>query len=166
MHQLVFPLVGGGLFVLLFIAAGCSTSEHARLAKLGLITPANHQLSFTFGRKIGDEEVIAAMPDLQRVHAQELRLPSLQVTDRIIPAVTKVESLEVLDLSGTDVTIDGLCQLRSLPHLKTLWISLEYYSSAELASLKSILSGTEVLEGNLGTRWRESSENPKILRPR
>src|SRR4051812_19874903 len=113
-----FPVIC--VILLVSDGIGCSGPEYRRLAEIGATGKADDWRSIGFTRPVGDEEVIRAVPDLKRIRVREVHLAARHVSDRIIPYLTQLDSLEVLDLSGTDVTAQGMHGLAKLPKLKHL----------------------------------------------
>ncbi|MCH4823207.1 hypothetical protein ML462_08470 [Gramella lutea] len=64
------------------------------------------------------------MPCLQNLEfIRELRLKSMNISDRAIDHLLYLKSLELLHLGSTEVTCGGVKRLSDLPNLKTLIVS-------------------------------------------
>jgi hypothetical protein len=107
---------------------------------------------------VGDAQVIAAAPDLRQVGVTELDLSSQPITDRAVPSIITIKSLEYLHLSGTDVTMNGLRQLAALPNLKELYISKSPYTADDVLSLSKLLSHTVIVGDSEADRRRHEGE--------
>jgi hypothetical protein len=142
--------------MMLVLLAACGPGEHGRLENLGFTgasTDWRVVSARAVGKEVGDDQVIAAVPDLLRVQPIYLNLSTQPVSDRCIPAILQVKSLQTLDLSGTDVTSDGLQQLSGLPNLKLLYISVPNFHPEELQALAAALPGV-----NIQDNWRATEE--------
>ena len=136
--------------IAVLFASGCAPAEYSRLADLGLTGGAGDWRSVSWGaggKTVGDAELIAAAPDLKRIRVRALHLATMPVTDRAMPYIAQMTSLETLDLSGTRVTREGLREVARLPRLKYLWVSLRAYSPEAIESLAKALPGTKIDNG-------------------
>jgi hypothetical protein len=61
-----------------------------------------------------------------------------------MPVLSKLTSLETLLLSNTNLTDDGVVQLKSLPHLRILWILNTAVSEGAITELKKALPDCHV----------------------
>jgi hypothetical protein len=155
-----------GLTACLYIC-GCFGPAHQRLtANKFVFTPTEPRNATLQGLDVSDDNVIAAIPDLRQIQCNTLNMPGCRVTDRVVPAIVQVDSIETLDLSGTDVTIEGLRQLRALPRLKRIWISVAYYQPEDVNALRKLIPHAVIEEGSLGTIWRREEDERTGRKPR
>jgi Leucine-rich repeat (LRR) protein len=79
--------------------------------------------------KIDDEGI----PCLTKIKGlKELRLKSLDLTDKCVEILCELENLELLHLGGTSVTCDGILKLSKLRKLKLLLASPEKVDEQKL----------------------------------
>ena len=145
----------------LALIGGCAPKEYDRLRELGFTGAATNWRVVSageVGKQVGDEQVIDATGPLVRISPDYLNLSTQRISDRCIPAIVQVKSLEALDLSGTDVTADGLIQLSALPHLKKLFISQQNFRPDELQAVANALPGVDIEDNWRGTEGRQTRD--------
>ena len=148
--------IDGLLLTLCFMLVGCT--DYDRLAKLGLATSDSDWRAVyggAGGKRVEDADLIEAVPYLKSICVHELHLDAEHISDRAIPYIVQLKSLKVLNLAGTDVTISGLRELRTLPKLKRLYISESYYKSEDLQQLSRLLPETTICNDWRGTEGRK-----------
>lgn len=74
-------------------------------------------------RPYNDDRFRRALPYMKKSGVTELYLGCHPFTDAVIPLVVELGDLRVLDVSNTEITTDGLTTLRSMRHLKNLYVS-------------------------------------------
>ena len=144
--------------VIFAVTGGCAPKEYARLRELGFTGAATNWRIVSageVGKTVGDQEVIDATGPLVRISPDYLNLSTQRISDRCIPAIVQVKSLEALDLSGTDVTADGLIQLAALPHLKKLFITEQNFRPDELQAVGNALPNVDIEDNWRGTQGRQ-----------
>lgn len=97
----------------------------------------------------GSIEIVARLE-----YVKELRLKDChQLTNTCMKWIHQMKTLELLHVKGTQITLDGLLQLRDLPSLKTLLFSVDSISEAQeridqlqqqLPDCKFIVNGTPI----------------------
>jgi len=74
-------------------------------------------------RSLDDDKLAAAFRYLHQYEPQDLRFDGRQITDLSVSLLIQLDSVEVLDLAGTQITKAGLKRLRLMRGLRQLWVS-------------------------------------------
>lgn len=106
--------------------------------------PSRVPESVNFHRPIDDDTFRKAGPALKELNLRYLYLDGSRVSDASIPLILEFSKIKVLNLVGTQVTIEGLVMLEQLPDLETLVIS-NTFSDVELGRLTRIMPTVKVL---------------------
>jgi hypothetical protein len=82
------------------------------------------------------DEGLARLKGKDRLKRLYIGLGDLQVTDAGLAHLRGFERLELLDVQHSEVTINGLEQLKTLPNLQELWLSATKVTDADVRKLK------------------------------
>src|SRR6267143_5374837 len=101
-----------------------SPDLHKLVNQYGVVTIPNRDDTIIFQDKpIDDNEFAKAFKNVKGYGGvRTLDLNGQPISDSSIPLILQLKKLEVLQLQGTKITLAGFQQLRSLRHLKTLFI--------------------------------------------
>jgi hypothetical protein len=109
------------------------------------ITPVD-QVIFDSSRlhALNDDEFSEVLPAVVHMDPYHLRFEGQhKVTDNSIEGLSTLQSIRLLDVDGTEMTLGGLKQLK-VNSLKFLRIPPEKFSAAQLAELQQALPGIKV----------------------
>ena len=87
--------------------------------------------------------------------------PTLEITDAALVSVGTLQSLEYLNLYGTEVTDDGLTRLRSLKSLQSLYVWDTGVTADGVLAFKAALPDVEVVGVELPPEPRRPLVAPK-----
>jgi hypothetical protein len=130
----------------------------------GVVTIPNQDQKIIFQNKpIDDAEFARAFKHLKAYGGvKELVLNGQEISDASLPLIIQLQQLEILHLQGTKVSLDGLRQLSSLPHLRGIFVEAERFTLPQLAQLRQSLPNVEVAETwyILDYGWRKPTTRP------
>ncbi len=126
--------------------AGMSMGDEG-FAAISEITSLQELRTWHTHRTQASHAMIAKMENLKSLKLGQ-RLPHdktpVCLNDESLATVAKIESLETLDISEADFSLEGLRQLRSMPNLKRLRISVTYLEEATIETLRSEMPGVQI----------------------
>lgn len=148
-------------------AAGCQQySEHdvTRLAKYGgrfvlsgegpgrYMAPVGMVIFDDGTRPLSDVDFAAVFPAVQQMDPMVLLIRGRQtISDQSVPLINQLRATEHLDVSGTQISVAGLHELR-FRHLRALVVAPTTVSDEQAAELQRVFPKVKV------TRWQGPSQ--------
>ena len=133
------------LAVVMVAAGGCTLvremtdSDLKALRPFGAsTTPANYD-DLVFNDKAMDDEALAkAFPYLRRYRPKGLDFNGRQISDASVPLLVQIQSLRLLRVQGTRISLEGLKRLATgLPNLNDLVVDGKRFGEAEIGELRA-----------------------------
>jgi hypothetical protein len=142
------------IYLVPILACGCALLRQSMDPNLDVLyrqygagtIPFEDQLIFFNDKYMDDDAFARAFVYLKKYGMKELDLNGRQISDRSVPLLVQLKTVRDLNLAGTDLTLDGLKQLRHLPRLEWLSVAAGQLGEAELAELRAAMPKVKVEE--------------------
>ncbi len=122
------------------------------------MTPVGAVIFDDQDRPLTDEDFAAVFPAVQQMDPMALLLRGRHtISDASVPRLNQLCAVEHLDVSGTEISVDGLNGLR-LRHLKALVVAPDRVSDEQAADLRRALPSVSV------SRWQAPSQQQAAAR--
>lgn len=118
---------------------------------------------FLHGRnkRLSDDDLITMSRGLRSLRPTYLALDDQDVSDTSMESISTLTTLKGIALEGTEVTMNGIRKLKSLPHLEVVSVGAPTFTDQEIGILRNEFPSVRILKRLPSSGYWHSEGKPQ-----